>query len=493
MELKIKLLKWSAGIPVAMLNKETAAKVGIHANERISVKTTSRNPKEVTTIVDIVEKIVNKNELAVSSELKKRLGLKVGQKVEINIESSPESVTFVKKKLNGKKLSKKEINDIIKDIVNNALSGPEVALFISAMYKYGMDNQETIYLTEAIANSGNRLNLKGKFIVDKHSIGGIPGNRTTPIVISICAATGLTMPKTSSRAITTPAGTADVMETIAQVEFSIPELKKILEKTNACLVWGGALGLVPADSKIIETEKMLNIDPEAQLLASIMAKKIAVGSKYILIDIPYGKTAKVDEKKALRLKRKFQFLGKHFNKKIKIVLTKGDEPMGSGIGPVLEMIDVIRVLDPKQKGPRDLEEKSLFLSGEILELTGKAKKSKGRLMAEQILDSGNAFEKFKQIVKAQKGHLNNLKPGKFKHKIVSNKKGKIVEINNKKISSLARVAGCPIDKSAGLYIHFNVGETFEANDTILTIYAESKSRLRQAVRFYKKVKPIVTK
>ena len=162
--------------------------------------------------------------------------------------------------------------------------------------------------------------------------------------MSICATEGLIFPKTSSRAITTPSGTADCVETIARVEFSINELKKILKKTKACMVWGGALGMVPADSKIIQIEKMLEIDPESQLLASIMAKKLAMGAKYIVINIPYGKTAKVGKPKALRLKRKFEKLGKHFNKKIRCVLTKNNGPIVRGIGPSLEMRDVIKVL-----------------------------------------------------------------------------------------------------------------------------------------------------
>ncbi len=489
MKLRIKVLKWSAGLPVVMLSKETANTIGVHANERISIKTFSCS-NEIITIVDIVEKLVRKNELGISFELKKKFGLKNRQKVEIALAPSPRSINFIKKKLNGKTLSEKEIGEIIKDVVDNSLSVPEIALFISAMYNSGMTMKETIWLTKSMSESGNKLLLDGKFIVDKHSIGGIPGNRTTPIVVSICAAAGLTMPKTSSRAITTSAGTADVIEAVARVEFSIPELKKIIKKTNACLVWGGTLGLAPADEKIIEIEKILNIDPESQLLASIIAKKLAVGSKYILIDIPYGKTAKVDRKKALKLKRKFEYLGNYFNKKIKVVLTKATEPIGRGIGPVLELIDVIKILNPKLNGPKDLEKKSLFLAGEIFELTGKAKRGEGIKMAEKIIHSGKAFEKFKQIIKAQQGHLNHLAPAKFRKGILASKTGKLIEIDNKKINLLARTAGCPVDKSAGLYLHFKTGDEIKKGEPIMTIYAESNSRLKESVNFYHKEKPI---
>ena len=357
MELKVKLLKWSAGLPVAMLNKKTAKKIGVHIKDKISIKTLSKYPNEISTIIDTVKGLVKENEIAVSSELKKRLDLRIGQKVEVNLAQIPTSLIFIKKKLSKKSLSEKEINEIIKDIINNSLSEAEIALFISGMDKQGMNLKETIYLINAILKSGNKLTLKNKFVADKHSIGGIPGNRTTPIIVSICASAGLIMPKSSSRAITSAAGTADVIETIAPVEFSMNKLKKIVKKTNACLIWGGALGIVPADSKIIKVEKMLNIDPDAQLLASIMSKKLAMGAKYILIDIPYGKTAKVNKSKALKLKKKFEQLGKYFNKKLKCVLVDAKEPMGNGVGPALELIEVIKVLNPKKQGPEDLEEK----------------------------------------------------------------------------------------------------------------------------------------
>jgi len=268
------------------------------------------------------------------------------------------------------------------------------------------------------------------------------------------------------------------------------ELKKIVRKTNACLIWGGALGIVPADSKIIQVEKVLGIDPESQLLASIMSKKLAMGSKYIIIDIPYGKTAKVDKKKATKLKRKFEQLGKHFKVKLKVVLTSAKEPMGSGVGPALELIDVIKILNPHEKGPKDLEDKSLFLASELLEMTKKAKKGKGIEMAKEILYSGKAFEKFKQIIKAQGGALKEIKPAKFRKDILSKRAGKIIGIDNKKINNLARVAGCPADKFAGLYIYHNLGEKIKKRDKILTIYSESKSRLKQALKFYKDKKPV---
>ncbi len=485
MELKVKFLNWIAGLPVAMLNEETALELGVGPKDRILIKTTRSDERSFTTIIDTVKKFVKKKEILVSTEIKDVLGLKSNQIVDVSIAEIPKSLDYIKNKLLSKRFSREEIFTIIKDVMSNSLSESEIALFVSAMYQKGMNFKETVYLIEAILNSGESLKLNSEIVVDKHCVGGLPGNRTTPLVVSICAAEGLTFPKNSSRAITSAAGTADVIETIAKVDFKMQEIKKIVEKTNACMVWGGSLEIVPADAKIIQIEKSLKIDPKAQLLASIMSKKLAVGSTHILIDLPYGKTAKLANKqKALDLKKDFEKLGRHFNKKLKCVLTDGCQPIGNGIGPVLEMMDVIKILNPKERGPRDLEEKSIFLSGEIFELTGKAKKGEGDNLAREILYSGKAFEKFKEIIKAQGGKVNGLSFAKYSKDFFANKKVKIKEINNHLISSLARTAGAPGYKSAGVYLHAHVGNEIKKGERIITIYAESKERLDKAIKFY---------
>ncbi len=492
MELKVKIMKWSAGIPVAMLNETTAGIIGVKTKGRIFIRGLSKNSEKVSTIVDITKTLVKKNEVAVSTELRDRLSLVNGQKVDVDLSTPPASLNLIKKKMNKQELSEKDIKEIIRDVVNNSLSEPEIALFISAMYENGMNMKETVFLIKSILASGKilKLNLKNKIVVDKHSIGGIPGNRTTPIVVAICAAAGLVVPKSSSRAITTPAGTADVIETVADIEFTIPELNKIIKKVGACLIWSGSLEIVPADEKIITIEKTLNIDPESQLLASIMSKKLALGAKYILIDIPYGKNAKVNKEKALGLKKKFEYLGRHFNKKLKVVLTKGEEPIGNGIGPALEIMDIIKILKNTNDRPLDLEKKSLFLAGELLEMTKKAHKGKGIELAKKILESGKAFEKFDEIIKAQKGDLKRAKYGKFKKDIIMKRDGKISYIDNKQITALARLAGCPMDKSAGLYLYKHIGDKLKKGEKLLTIYTESKSRLRESLNFFDCQKPI---
>ena len=490
MHLKAKLLGLGAGRPVVIMHKETAEALDRHVDERVYVGYAGKNSKRIIAVVDIASHLVKPDEIIVSNEVAGYLGLKKGDAVDISIAPRPDSIFLIHRKLDCERFDKQKLKRIITDIVNNALTEAEIAYFVSAVYNCGMSMQETAWMTESIVETGQKLNLRKKIIADKHSIGGIAGNRTTPIVVAICSAAGLVIPKTSSRAITSAAGTADVIETIARVDFSISELKKIITKVNACMIWGGALGLAPADDKIIQVERLLKLDPEPQLLASIMAKKLAVGATHVLIDIPCGKTAKVTKQEAKKLRKKFFWLARYFKIKLDCILTDGSQPIGNGIGPVLEMRDVLAVLKQLPSKPMDLEKKSLLLSSRLLELAGRAKKGKGMELAAQILQSGKAFEKFKQIILAQKGDFNNLHLAPFSFTIKANKRCKIIEIDNKKINALARRVGCPADKEAGLYLYRHVGNILKKGEKFLAIYAKSKVKLKEAVAFYKKAKPI---
>ncbi len=496
MLLKVKSLKLSAGRPVAILNYKTASKLNLHPNERIRIKKTRNKNKgfrEIIAIVDVARGLLNEDSLAVSSEIFHELKLKENERVSAEPCLRPLSVNFILKKLNGKSLSYTEIYSIISDIVNNALTEAEIAYFVSGMYENGMSLDETANLIRAMVKTGKKLKLN-HFVSDKHSIGGIAGNRTTPIIVSICAAAGLIMPKTSSKAITSAAGTADVIETIAKVDLTPEEIKSVVKKTNACLAWGGSLGLAPADDKLIQVERLLSLDPKAQLIASILAKKISVGATHVLLDIPFGKSAKVNKEEAVDLAKKFHKLANLFGIKIKIALTDGSQPIGTGIGPILEMRDILAVLIREKSRPLDLEYKAIVLAGLLLELVGKTKKGEGKRLASYILNSGQAFKKFKEIIEAQHGSLHDLNKklmlGRHKKTIKAQAIGKITEIDNKKINYVAKIAGCPVNKGAGLYLYRKVGDFVKKQDSIVTIFAETKKELDYAVEVFKKSKAI---
>ncbi len=490
MKLKIKNLNWLAGRPVVILNDKTAEKLNVFVNDRILLLGT----KKVYAIVDIFSKLAKQNEIGLSQELSRILKLKNKSEIEVSASNSSDATFLIKKKMNGESLDKKELQYLISEIVHNNLTEAEIAFFTAAEKLNGMSIKETINLTRAMVQTGAKLKFKGKYIADKHCIGGIAGNRTTPIVVAICASAGLILPKTSSRAITSASGTADVIETISNVEIPLAKMKEIVNKVGACLAWGGSLGLAPSDDKIIRVERLLNLDIEPQLLASIMSKKISAGSKYILIDIPYGKGAKVSTvQKAKKLGTKFEQIAKHFNLKLKVVYTNGSQPIGNGIGPVLEIKDVLDVL--QNKSPKDLKEKSIFLASELMKLCGIRNSIK---KAEEILSSGKAYDKFKEIINAQNKSedfdekVASLKLGKYKKTIKSKSSGKITSIDNNGINSICRILGTPETISAGVYLHKHIGKV-KKGEPIITLYSESRTRMSDALKFIKKDKPIKIK
>nr|VDS10974.1 AMP phosphorylase [uncultured Candidatus Pacearchaeota archaeon] len=504
MFLKVHELKLTTGRPVAILNEEAAKELNVHVNERVSLKKTNFK-KNIVAIVDISKDFTDKGVVIVSKEVIDILNVKKDEVVEVSAAQKPLSVNYILKKLNGKELNYTEIFAIISDIVENKLSEAEIAYFVSAVYLRKMSINETIDLTRAIVQAGKILNFDHrKIIADKHCIGGLAGNRTTPIVTSIIAAAidkyklKAVMPKTSSRAISSAAGTADVIETIANVEFSMNRIKDILEKANACLVWGGTIGLAPADDKIIQVERLLSLDPESQLIASILAKKISVGSTHILIDIPFGSSAKIStENDAKKLKEKFEKVAKAFKLNLRVILTNGDQPIGNGIGPLLELRDVLAVLNREKNAPLDLENKVLLLSTELLSLISNISKNKARQICLSLLESKMAYKSFQKIIEAQGGNFKTigkkLELAKFKTTIVAEHTGKIEDISSKKLSALGRMAGAPESKKAGIFLHRHLNDYVRKNDPLFDIYSENKEKLNYAADIAKRINPVKIK
>jgi len=478
MKLKIKDLDIASGGPlVVILNKKDAMMFDIHHMDRIKIK---KGKKIETVVVNIAtsSKIVRAGSIGVYEEVITSLKLKNEDKVSIKLARKPLSIDFIRKKLDGHSLTKKEINQIVWDIVHNKLSDSELTYFVAACYTNMMSINETIMLTRAMASHGDILKLDKYPIIDKHSIGGIPGNRTTMILVPLIAAAGLAIPKTSSRSITSPAGTADTMEVLAKVTFSIKKMKQIIEKTNGCIVWGGSLNLAPADDKIITVEKTLEIDAESQLLASIMAKKYSVSSTHILIDIPVGNGTKVKTRKeVLNLKKDFENIGRKLRKHVKVIITNGSQPIGNGIGPALEARDVLWLLRRDLRRPLDLEKKCIILATETLKLAN-IKSPREKVL--EILNSGRAYNKMKEIIKAQQGKVFNpdkIKIGNFKYNVRSSRNGIVRKISNSIISKIARIAGAPANKGAGIYLYKHVGNKIKKGEKLFTIYAESRVKI----------------
>ncbi len=403
----------------------------------------------------------------------------------------------IQKKLLGKKLTYKEIYAIMDQIAEDRLGDILTTYFVASGYSNGFTDEEIYYLTKAMIETGETLEFEGT-VADKHSIGGSPGTRTTMIVVPIIAAAGFKIPKSSSRAITTPAGTADVMEVLANVTFSKEKIHKIVEKTNGCIVWGGSFKIAPADDEIIRIEEPLMFESFDKILVSIMAKKIAFGSTHVVIDLPYGKTMKVHRREdAEVLRKKFEFLADKFNIAMKVLVHKIDEPAGRGVGPLLEAREVLWVLEQHEKRSQDLEEKSIQLAKELLDLCLQdAKKEVQQEIAERYVDtedwarhllsSGAAHTKMMEIIGAQGGDpkvkSSDLKLDKFAYDVEhEGPSGVITHVHNKNVSLTAKILGAPEDKKAGIFLHKKVGDRVKRGEVLCTLYAQTKYKLKETV------------
>jgi putative thymidine phosphorylase len=404
------------------------------------------------------------------------------------------AINAVRRKLLGKRLSYKEIYAIMDEIAKNRFGDILTTYFAASGYSKGFSNTELYYLTKAMVETGEKLSFEG-IVADKHSIGGVPATRTTPIVVSIVAAAGFKIPKSSSRAITSPDGTADDMEVLAPVNLSKQKIYSTVKKTNGCIVWGGSFHLAPADDVIINVEKPLLFESYDKIIVSIMAKKIAFGSNHIVIDLPYGENVKVHNlEDARHLAKKFNFLAKKFKVKIRVLIYKTAEPAGRGIGPVLEIRDSLEVLEQRKDRPIDLEVRSLNIASNLLEicLEDSDKKTKDFVKthydnvynwALTLLQKRIALEKFKEIIKAQGGNSkissSDLKPGKHEYEQKAHRNGIVNSLDIKNITHIAKILGAPVMKSSGIYLNKKIGESVKIGDTLYTLFAENVYNLKE--------------
>jgi len=408
---------------------------------------------------------------------------------------SIEALTAIKKKLLGKKLNYREIFSLMDEVSHERLGPILTTYFVAAGFKNGFSDQELFYLTKSMAETGSKLHFKG-IVADKHSTGGLAGTRTTMILVPIIASAGYKIPKNSSRAITTPSGTADTMEVLAPVTFTPDKIQKIVDKIGGCIVWGGHLGLAPADDIIIQVEAPLAFESFDKIIVSIMAKKIASGATHLVLDIPVGPTLKVRHfKDAEVISQKFKMLADKFKIKIAPDINQILEPAGHGVGPCLEAQDVLKVLEQRADRPFVLEAKTLRLAGKLLDLClsegKKPVKENGEELAKKNLSSGKALAKMREIIKAQGGNpdvgFDDIKSGPYKFEVPSPHKGTVTMFNNQDLTIIAKILGCPKDKKAGIYLERRIDERVDKNDIICVLYSSDKWRLEEAKETLKHV------
>ena len=446
----------------------------------------------IATLNVVTSDIIAHHEVGLSIESMKRLDVKTGDAVRISHLNPIESFKKVRGKMYGKKFTYEALADIMNDIVAGRYSNIELAAFLTSCVNRNLDETEVISLTRAMINTGVRLDWGKDLVLDKHCVGGLPGNRTTPIVVSIVAAAGLTIPKTSSRAITSPAGTADTMETMAPVELTIDHMRKVVEAEGGCVAWGGAVQLSPADDILISIEKALDIDSEGQMIASVLSKKASAGSTHVVIDIPVGDTAKVRSKEsALHLQNKLTKVGEAIGLHIKTLITDGSQPIGKGIGPALEARDVLAVLRNAQAYPVPLKERSELIAGSLLELSGRYDKGRGIALATEILESGKAYEKFIRICEAQGGFREPAVASKV-FDVAAEKSGEVFAIDNRTLARIAKLAGAPKSPTAGIEFHAPLGKSVTKGDILYRIHAESEGEMAYARNYANSINSIIT-
>ncbi|MBX9823637.1 MAG: thymidine phosphorylase family protein [Xanthobacteraceae bacterium] len=435
------------------------------------------------TLHHVVSDILGEGEAGLSEAAWHRLGPAEGDEIAISHPPPLDSLSMLRGKVYGRRLDDGAMQTIVSDVTAGRYSDIHLSAFITACTARTLDRAETVALTRAMIAVGDRLTWAASTVVDKHCIGGLPGNRTTPIVVSIAAACGLVMPKTSSRAITSPAGTADTMETLAPVDLDLPTMRSVVEREGGCIAWGGTVRLSPADDILIRVERALDLDSEGQLVASVLSKKIAAGSTHVILDLPVGRTAKLRSANAADLLAlELIAVAREFGLEARAVVTDGSQPVGRGVGPALEAWDVLSVLRNEVGAPLDLRSRALQLAGTLLELGGAAKAGYGTAVACHALDSGKAWAKFQRICEAQGGMR---QPPRALHRqpITAGRRGKLLQVDNRRLARVAKLAGAPDAKAAGIEVHVRLGELVDLGQPLYTIHAETPGELTYALTY----------
>ena len=453
---------------------------GFQALSKVEVRANGRRVLATLNVVDD-PRIVRCHEVGLSIDAFAQMGVENGHPAMIAQAEPPTSIPALHRKIAGERLARDDFRAIVRDIAEHRYSKIELTAFVVATNQGELDREEAYFLTEAMAAVGRRIDWQERPVVDKHCIGGIPGNRTSMLVVPIVAAHGMLCPKTSSRAITSPAGTADTMEVLAQVELPVERLNEIVREHRGCLAWGGTAKLSPADDVLISVERPLSIDSPGQMVASILSKKVAAGSTHLVLDIPVGPSAKVRSMpEAQKLRKLFEFVATRMGLTIDVVITDGRQPIGNGIGPVLEARDVMQVLENDPRAPNDLRQKALRLAGRMLEFDPDVRGGDGFAIARDILDSGRALAKMDAIVRAQGGKAfdhNAPQLARLAFDVLAEADGVITGIDNLQLARIARLAGAPKMLASGVDLLKKLGDPVQKGEALYRVHADYPSDL----------------
>lgn len=407
----------------------------------------------------------------------------------------------IEKKRDGKELSYDEISYFINNYCNDLIPDYQVAALLMAIFLNGMSERETADLTEIMANSGDVIDLSAidGIKVDKHSTGGV-GDKTTLVVGPIVAACGVPVAKMSGRGLGHTGGTIDKLESIPGLKTALSK-EEFIENVNriGISVAGQTGNLAPADKKIYALRDVTATVNSIPLIASsIMSKKIACGADRIVLDVKTGSGAFMKTlEKSEELARCMVKIGNNLGKKTVAIVTDMDIPLGNAIGNSLEVIEAIDTL--KGNGPKDLEEVSLCLAAKMLELAGIGDESYCKQRAREVLENGQALEKFAQMIERQGGipdvieDYDLFKKPRHMYEFTSDQDCCIEKIRTDMLGISSMILGAgretkesAIDYSAGIKLYKKTGMSVKKGELIATLYSDDTEKINQALETLKK-------
>lgn len=402
---------------------------------------------------------------------------------------------IIEKKRDGKKLTKEEIDFFVQEYTAERIEDYQASALLMAIFINGMDEEETVNLTESMAHSGDMLDLSAieGITADKHSTGGV-GDKTSLVVAPICASLGIKMAKMSGRGLGHTGGTIDKLESIRGFNVTL-DTNAFFKQVNeiGISIIGQTGNLAPADKKIYALRDVTaTVDNVSLIASSIMSKKIAAGAQNIVLDVKCGNGAFMkDEQSATELAEMMVKIGKKCGRNIAAVITNMDIPLGSNVGNALEIKEVIEILE--NKGDEQLRELCLVLSATILSISYDRNYEEAYKKAEQTLVDGSAYKKFIEFVEAQEGNVDfsTLPVANKALEIKAQKDGYIQSINSRIVGESAVLLGAgrekktdTIDYGAGIVLLKKTCDKVSINDTIAILYAETDERLKNAEKLF---------
>lgn len=383
------------------------------------------------------------------------------------------------KKRNNLSLTKQEIEFVVNGYTNGEIPDYQMSALLMAICINGMNEEEITNLTISMTNSGSKIDLSElSNTVDKHSTGGI-GDKTTLIIAPIVACLGCNVAKMSGRGLGFTGGTIDKLESIPGFKTKLSREEFINQVKNIHVsVIGQSENIAPADKKIYALRDVTSTVESIPLIASsIMSKKIASGAKNLVLDVKVGSGAFMkDVESAKCLASTMVKIGKNCGINTVAVLTNMDIPLGNKIGNLLEVEEAIEILN--NKGPEDLKAVCICLASTMNSITNGISYEESFNQVKEVLESGKAYNKFKEFVEAQGGSLDNLVNNpKYSYEIKSIKEGYITNINSENIGKISVSLGAgrlnlndEIDYTAGVVMNKKINDYVNIGESIATLY-----------------------